>query len=129
MLATSKAFSSFSVNDLPKAKKFYEDILGLETKDDPMGVMEVHLEGGKFIMVSPKPNHEPATYTVLNFLVPDIDKTVDGLIAKGVVFEQYHNEYMQTDEKGIVRGGGEKGPNIAWFKDPAGNIFGVIEEK
>ena len=126
MFKHTKAFSSFSVNDLKKAKEFYQDILGLETKDDPMGVFELHVSGGSNIMVYPKPNHEPATYTILNFPVDDIEKSVDGLILKGVVFEQYGGE-IKTDEKGICRD--PRGPKIAWFKDPAGNIFSVLEQK
>jgi predicted enzyme related to lactoylglutathione lyase len=129
MFKESRAFSSFSVNDLQEAKKFYGETLGIETADNPMGVLELKVVGTDQVMVYPKPNHEPATFTVLNFLVPDIDETVDALIKKGIVFEQYDSEYMKTDEKGIVRGGGDKGPNIAWFKDPAGNIISVIEEK
>jgi catechol 2,3-dioxygenase-like lactoylglutathione lyase family enzyme len=125
MFRDSNAFSSFSVNDLEKAKKFYSEVLGLEVSDNPMGIIEVHVSGSANIMVYPKPNHEPATFTVLNFPVPDLEKAVDALIAKGIVFEQYDSEYMKTDAKGIVRGNGQ-GPDIAWFKDPAGNILSVI---
>ena len=126
MFKHTKAFSSFSVNDLKKAKEFYQDILGLETKDDPMGVFELHISGNNNMMVYPKPNHEPATYTILNFPVNDIEKAVDDLISKGIVFEQYGGE-IKTDEKGICRD--PRGPKIAWFKDPAGNIFSVLEQK
>jgi predicted enzyme related to lactoylglutathione lyase len=129
MLKDSRAFSSFSVDDLQKAKKFYSETLGIETADNPMGVLELKVTGTDKVMLYPKPNHEAATFTVLNFLVPDIDDTVDALIKKGIIFEQYDSEYMKTDEKGIMRGGGDKGPNIAWFKDPAGNILSVIEDK
>jgi predicted enzyme related to lactoylglutathione lyase len=125
MLKESRAFSSFSVDDLQKAKKFYVELLGIETADNPMGVLELKVIGTDQVMLYPKPNHEPATFTVLNFLVPDIDETVDALIKKGIIFEQYGCP-IATDEKGIVRGGGDKGPNIAWFKDPAGNILSVI---
>jgi catechol 2,3-dioxygenase-like lactoylglutathione lyase family enzyme len=128
MFKDSKAFSSFSVNDLQAAKQFYSEVLGLEVTDSPMGLIELHIAGSNNIMVYPKPNHEPATFTVLNFMAPDIDAAVDALIVKGIVFEQYDEEYMKTDKKGIVRGDG-KGPNIAWFKDPAGNILSVIEDK
>ncbi|MCC8426532.1 VOC family protein [Mucilaginibacter sp. UR6-11] len=128
MFKDSKAFSSFSVNDLQAAKKFYTEVLGLEVSDNPMGIIELHITGSNNIMVYPKPNHEPATFTVLNFLAPDIDNAVDALIVKGIVFEQYDQEYMKTDKKGIVRANGQ-GPNIAWFKDPAGNILSVIEDK
>lgn len=127
MFKDSKAFSSFSANDLQAAKKFYTEILGLGVSDNPMGVVELHIAGSSNIMIYPKPNHEPATYTVLNFLTPNIDEAVDALIAKGVIFEQYKGEHMNTDDKGIVRGNG-RGPNIAWFKDPAGNILSLIEE-
>lgn len=125
MFKDSNAFSSFSVNDLEKAKKFYGEILGLTISDNPMGVAELQTSGNNHIMIYPKPNHEPATFTVLNFPVTDLEEAVDALIAKGVVFEQYNSEYMKTDEKGIVRGNG-RGPDIAWFKDPAGNILSVI---
>lgn len=127
MLKNSKAFSGFSVNDIPKAKKFYSEILGLEVKDNPMGLIELHIDGGNPIIIYPKPNHVAATFTILNFPVKNIDEAVDELINKGITFEQYE-EPIKTDEKGICRSGG-KGPNIAWFKDPAGNILSVIEEK
>ncbi len=127
MFKHTKAFSSFSVTDLQKAKKFYTDVLGLEVSDNPMGIIEVRIEGSNNLMIYPKPNHTPATFTVLNFPVKNIDEAVDSLTKKGVVFEQYTGE-MKTDEKGIVRGGGNKGPNIAWFKDPAGNIISVLEQ-
>ncbi len=125
MFKDSKAFSSFSVNDLQAAKKFYTEVLGLEVSDNPMGIIEIHVSGSANVMVYPKPNHEAATFTVLNFPVEDLEKAVDALIAKGIVFEQYDSEYMKTDKKGIVRGDGH-GPDIAWFKDPAGNILSVL---
>jgi len=123
----SKAFSGFSVNDMQKAKEFYSGILGLEVKDNPMGLIELNLEGGNRIIIYPKPNHVPATFTILNFPVKNIDEAVDELIDKEIKFEQYEGP-IKTDEKGICRSGG-KGPNIAWFKDPAGNILSLIEEK
>lgn len=126
MLTKSKAFSSFSVNDLKEAKDFYQRVLGLEVIDNPMGLIELKPEGGNTILVYPKGDHAPATFTVLNFPVDNIDETVNELTGRGVLFEQYGGE-IQTDEKGISRGNG--GPNIAWFKDPAGNIFSVIEQK
>ncbi|MDB5031107.1 VOC family protein [Mucilaginibacter sp.] len=126
MFKNTKAFSSFSVDDLQKAKKFYAEVLGIEVVDNPMGLIDLHIPGSNNIMVYPKPNHEPATYTVLNFPVPNIDGAVDELIKKGVAFEQYDGQ-LKTDEKGIARSDGH-GPNIAWFKDPAGNILSVIEE-
>ncbi len=125
MLSKSSAFSSFSVNDLQKAKAFYEEVLGLKVQDNPMGLIELELPGGNKIMVYPKPDHVPATFTVLNFLVKNMDEKVDELTAKGVIFEQYSGQ-IQTDEKGISRGNG--GPTIAWFKDLSGNIFSLIEE-
>ena len=127
MLKHSKAFSGFSVNDIQKAKEFYSGILGLEVKDNPMGLLELNLEGGNHIIIYPKPNHASATFTILNFPVKNIDEAVEGLIKKGIRFEQYEGQ-IKTDEKGICRSGG-KGPNIAWFKDPAGNILSLIEEK
>lgn len=128
MFKDSHAFSSFSVNDLQAAKKFYSEVLGLNVSDNPMGVIELHIKGSSNIMVYPKPDHQPATFTILNILVPNLEYAVDALIVKEVTFEQYHNEYFNTDEKGIVRGNGH-GPDIAWFKDPAGNILSLIEEQ
>ena len=125
MLKHSKAFSGFSVDDLQKAKKFYTEILGIEVKDNPMGLIELHIEGSNRIIIYPKPNHEPATFTILNFPVDNIDNAVDELISKGIKFEQYEVE-LKTDAKGISRN--PQGPKIAWFKDPAGNILSVIEE-
>ena len=121
MLETNKAFSSFSVNDLQKAKQFYGQTLGLKVKESPEG-LELQ-PGQQSIFIYPKPNHEPATFTVLNFQVNDIDATVDDLKQKGVSFEQYEGD-IKTDKKGIHRDGG---PTIAWFKDPAGNILSVLE--
>ena len=121
MLETNKAFSSFSVNDLQKAKQFYGQTLGLNIKESAEG-LELH-PGQQSIFIYPKPNHEPASFTVLNFQVNDIDAAVDELKQKGVSFERYEGE-LKTDEKGIHRDGG---PTIAWFKDPAGNILSVLE--
>ncbi|MEP6684626.1 MAG: VOC family protein [Parafilimonas sp.] len=126
MLENSKAFSSFSVNDLQKAKEFYTNKLGLKVIDNPMGLIELEIIGSSNIMIYPKPNHEPATFTILNFPVDDIEKTVDALTAKGIVFEQYSGQ-LQTDSKGISRN--PQGPMIAWFKDAAGNIISVIQNK
>jgi len=125
MFKNSKAFSSYSVDDLVAAKSFYQEILGLDVEEDGMGFLSIHLTGGGEVILYPKPNHLPATFTVLNFPVDDIDKAVDELILKGVTFEQYSGE-IKTDEKGICREGG--GPLIAWFKDPAGNILSVLQE-
>ncbi|MDR7129490.1 catechol 2,3-dioxygenase-like lactoylglutathione lyase family enzyme [Algoriphagus sp. 4150] len=125
MLQNADVFSSYSVDDIPKAKSFYQDTLGLHVAEDEMGFISLHLSGGGNVVIYPKPNHTPATFTVLNFSVDDIDRTVDELIMKGVKFEQYPDP-IQTDEKGICRKGG--GPLIAWFKDPAGNILSVLQE-
>jgi predicted enzyme related to lactoylglutathione lyase len=125
MFKHTKAFSSFSVNDISQSKAFYENILGIETKDTPMGVLELVI-GSNNIMLYPKPNHEPATFTVLNFPVDDVEKAVDELTAKGVAFEQYEGQ-IKTDAKGICRD--PHGPLIAWFKDPAGNILSVLQGK
>jgi len=127
MLTKSKVFSSYSVDDIQQAKDFYGNILGLNVQDDPMGILQVLFDNDLMLMLYPKPDHHAATFTVLNFNVPDIEATVDELIAKGIQFEQYDSEYIQTDKKGISRGA--KGPNIAWFKDPAGNILSILQSK
>jgi len=124
MFKDTKAFSGFSVNDLQKAKEFYNNTLGIEISEGIMGILTLHLSGGGKVIIYPKPNHEPATFTVLNFPVSDVEKTVDELIGKGITFEQYDGE-IKTNEKGIAKG--DKGPTIAWFKDPAGNIISVLE--
>ena len=126
-LKDSKAFSGFSVDDLKKAKDFYANVLGLEMVDNPMGHLELHIKGGSRILIYPKPNHEPATFTVLNFPIENIDQAVEELTSRGVRFEQYEGQ-IKTDEKGIFKSPG-KGPSIAWFKDPAGNILSVLEDK
>ena len=125
MLKHSKAFSGFSVDDLQAAKQFYSEVLGLAVKDNPMGIIEVEISGSSNLLIYPKPNHEPATFTVLNFPVPNIEDAVRELQSKGVQFEIYDEPYLKTDENGISRGNG--GPSIAWFKDPAGNILSVLE--
>jgi len=125
MFKNTKAVSGLSVNDLQKAKDFYGKTLGLDITEGSMGIITLHLSGGGEVFVYPKPNHEPATFTVLNFIVDGIEKTVDELIAKGITFEQYEGQ-LKTNEKGIMRGDGH-GPDIAWFKDPAGNILSVIQ--
>lgn len=124
MLQHSKAFSGFSVNDIQKAKTFYQDTLGLNVSE-PMEQLTLDFSNGNHVFIYEKNNHVAATFTVLNFPVDNIEKAVDELSAKGIKFEQYEGE-MQTDEKGIFRGGG---PLIAWFKDPAGNILSVLEEE
>jgi predicted enzyme related to lactoylglutathione lyase len=127
MFKDTKALSGFSVNDIQKAKEFYHDTLGIEVSESEMGIITLHISGGGQIIIYPKPNHEPASFTILNFPVADMDKTVDELIKLGVTFEQYDFGEMKTDEKGIMRGNG-RGPDIAWFKDPAGNILSVLKE-
>ncbi|MEK7572142.1 MAG: VOC family protein [Patescibacteria group bacterium] len=128
MFHDTKAFSGFSVNDIHKAKAFYEKILAIELVEIPQG-LELHISGSTPIFVYPKPNHVPATFTILNFPVDNIDQTVDELIKLGVQFEHYDGE-MKTDEKGILRGlSVGMGPDIAWFKDPAGNILSVLQDK
>jgi predicted enzyme related to lactoylglutathione lyase len=122
MFKNTKAFSSFSVNDVQKAKKFYSEVLGLETSER-MGLLVLHpSDSSNEVIVYPKPDHVPATFTVLNFKVNNVDETVDELIKRGVKFEKYE-EPIKTDAKGIMRG---NGPTIAWFKDPAGNILSVV---
>ncbi|MGH7477731.1 MAG: VOC family protein [Longimicrobiales bacterium] len=126
MLADSKSFSSFSVNDVAPAKEFYGRTLGLEVSESD-GFLTLHLAGGATVVVYPKRNHKPATYTVLNFPVDDVDAAVDELNRRGVRFEIYSEPELRTDEHGIFRG--EQGPTIAWFKDPAGNILSVLERE
>ena len=126
MLAESKAFSGFAVGDLEEARRFYGETLGLPTTvlDEQNGLMTLHLAGGRDTLVYRKPDFAPATYTILNFPVGDVEQAVDELAARGVRFERY--EGFDQDEKGISRGGG---PAIAWFKDPAGNILSVLEQE
>ena len=127
MLENSKAFASFSVDDVEKAKKFYSQILGLEvTQDNDMGgVLTIHIDGGIPVLVYPKPDHTPATFTVLNCPVSNIDQAVAKLKSLGVSFLSYDSKDLKTDENDISRGNG--GPNIAWFTDPSGNILSVLE--
>lgn len=125
MFKNTKAFSSFSVNDIQKAKEFYSQIVGLEVSDEMKGLLNLHIKDGNNIMIYSKPNHLPASFTVLNFPVNDVEKAVDELTGKGVKFEIYNEPNLKTDEKGIAQGGG--GPRIAWFKIPAGNILSVLE--
>ncbi|MBX5330440.1 VOC family protein [Rhodococcus fascians] len=115
-------FSGFAVDDLPAARTFYADTLGLEVTENEMGMLELRL-GAATVLIYPRPGHVPAQYTILNFPVTDIEAAVDALIAKGVVFQQYPD--MGTDEKGIFRHGG---PLIAWFTDPAGNVLSVLQD-
>jgi catechol 2,3-dioxygenase-like lactoylglutathione lyase family enzyme len=123
MFKNTKAFSSFSVDDLAAAKRFYGETLGLEVSETH-GNLELHLAGGYKIFVYPKPNHVPATFTVLNFLVDDVEQAVGELTKRGVRFEIYKEGPVKTDDRGISADG--EGPTIAWFKDPAGNILSVV---
>ena len=125
MLENSKAFSGFSVNDAQKAKEFYGQTLGLEVSESN-GLLKLHLAGGTTVLIYPKPSHAPATFTILNFPVDSVDKAVDELATRGVRFELYSDPGFKTDERGVFRG---NGPVIAWFKDPAGNILSVLEQK
>ena len=125
MFKDTKAFSGYSVDDTAKAKAFYSDILDIKAKEGEMGILELHINSNNPIILYPKPNHKPATFTVLNFPVSDVEKTVQQLKDKGVFFETYDFENLKTDPDNIFRGGG---PKIAWFKDPAGNILSVLEE-
>jgi predicted enzyme related to lactoylglutathione lyase len=117
-------FSSFSVTDVPAAKKFYGETLGLDVKDGAMGFLEIDVPGGGHVTCYPKPDHQPATFTVLNLIVPNIDEAVDELNGKGVTMEQYDFGETKTDARGVMR---DEGPPIAWFKDPSGNVISVIE--
>lgn len=125
MLKDTKAFSSFSVNDIDKAQDFYSSTLGLDVKKEDMGVLSVHAGGGT-VIIYPKPDHKAATFTVLNFPVSNIDEVVGTLKSKGVTFEQYDQPQIKTDADGIAR---QPNGKMAWFKDPAGNVIGVMEEK
>jgi len=124
MFRGSQPFSSFSVNDLNKAKAFYGKTLGLKISESPEG-LQLNLADGFNVFLYPKPNHTPATFTVLNFAVDDIDEAVDELNSLGIRLEKYDQSDIRTDAKGVMRG---NGPQIAWFKDPAGNILSVVEE-
>jgi catechol 2,3-dioxygenase-like lactoylglutathione lyase family enzyme len=115
----TKAFSGFSVDDVPRARRFYGETLGLRVTEE-YGMLTLHIAGDRDILVYPKPDHVPASFTILNFPVDDIDATVDQLAARGITFEQY----ATTDAKGVMR---DQGPPIAWFKDPAGNILSVLQ--
>jgi catechol 2,3-dioxygenase-like lactoylglutathione lyase family enzyme len=123
MFKDTKAFSGFAVDDLEQARRFYGDTLGIETSDGPeMALLTLHVAGGRDIIVYEKPDFVPATYTILNFPVDDVGQAVDELTARGVRFERYDG--FDQDDKGVARG---QGPDIAWFKDPAGNILSVLK--
>src|SRR2546421_375245 len=123
MFADTRAFSGFAVDDVSKAREFYSETLGLRTSEEN-GLLTLHLAGDRDTLVYPKPGHTPASYTILNFPVEDVDMAVDELTARGVELERY--EGFEQDEKGIFRGGG---PYIAWFKDPAGNVLSVLQAR
>jgi len=126
MLKVKAAFSGFSVDDLAKSNEFYTKILGLKVDDEGMG-LRLHLPDGGTVFIYPKHDHQPATFTILNFVVENIDEAVDELKSRGVSFERY--EGSPQDEKGILRGRSQQmGPDIAWFKDPAGNILSVLQD-
>lgn len=122
MLSHSRAFSGFSTDDVEAARAFYADTLGLDASVDDMGILSLNLSGGQRVIVYPKDDHQPATYTVLNFEVADIDAAVDQLVAAGITLERY--EGTPQDDRGVMR---EWGPPIAWFTDPAGNVLSVIQ--
>jgi catechol 2,3-dioxygenase-like lactoylglutathione lyase family enzyme len=124
MFKDTKAFSGFSVDDIPAAQRFYGETLGLEVSEDN-GMLTLHVAGDTDILVYPKGDqHEPASFTIVNFPVDDIDAAVAALAEKGVKFERYEGTDLETDENGVFRGGG---PPIAWFKDPAGNVLSVLQ--
>ncbi|WP_436759669.1 VOC family protein [Streptosporangium sp. V21-05] len=122
MFRQTRAFSGFAVDDVETARGFYAETLGLEVSERN-GMLTLHLAGGGNVLVYPKPGHVPASYTILNFPVDDIDAAVDGLVGRGVVFERYDG--LPQDDRGVMR---EGGPFIAWFKDPAGNVLSVLQE-
>ena len=124
MFTNTKAFSGFSADDIPKAKQFYGETLGIDV-DEQHGMLTLNIAGDRPTLVYPKDDHEPATFTILNFPVDDIEAAVDALADRGIEFERYEGTGLETDEKGIFRGGG---PLIAWFKDPAGNVLSVIQD-
>jgi predicted enzyme related to lactoylglutathione lyase len=123
MFHDTKAFSGFSVDDVPRAQQFYGDTLELETSEEH-GILTIHLAGGGEVIAYPKDDHEPATFTILNFPVDDIEAAVDALSERGIDFLRYEEMAADFDERGIFRGGG---PPIAWFNDPAGNVLSVIK--
>jgi catechol 2,3-dioxygenase-like lactoylglutathione lyase family enzyme len=122
MIDMSRAFSGFSVDDVPVARRFYEGTLGMTVKEEH-GMLRLTVANGAQVLVYPKPNHQPATFTILNLPVPDVEAAVDELAGRGVEFVRYDG--FEQDDKGVFRGGG---PLIAWFTDPAGNVLSVIEE-
>jgi catechol 2,3-dioxygenase-like lactoylglutathione lyase family enzyme len=129
MVNTLDVFSGFSVNDIDAARAFYGDTLGLAIADGPMGNLDLTLPGGGHVFIYPKPDHEPASFTILNLVVADIDQAVGELNGKGVQTAIYDDPDLPTDEKGILRGRqAQRGPDIAWFRDPAGNVLSVLQD-
>jgi catechol 2,3-dioxygenase-like lactoylglutathione lyase family enzyme len=124
MFKDTKAFSGFAVDDLDRAREFYGETLGLEVTATGDQFLTLHVAGDRDIFVYPKPDHEPASFTILNFPVDDVEATVDALAERGVSFERYEGTELETDEKGVFRG---DGPLIAWFRDPAGNVLSVLD--
>jgi catechol 2,3-dioxygenase-like lactoylglutathione lyase family enzyme len=128
MVTPLDVFSGFSVSDIPAAKAFYRETLGLDVSDGPMGNLDLQLPAGGHVFIYPKEDHEPASFTILNLVVDDIDAAVDELNAKGVKTAIYEDPNLPTDEKGILRGkAANQGPDIAWFRDPAGNVLSVLQ--
>ncbi|MER5175445.1 MAG: VOC family protein [Candidatus Nitrosocosmicus sp.] len=127
MFKDTKAFSSFSVDDLQKAKEFYGHTLGLKVSESYGGrLLEIHIDGGGSILIYPKTNHIPTTFTILNFPVKNLEQVIDGLTKRGVRFEIYNDGNIKTDERGISLS--DEGPKVSWFKDPAGNMLSVLQE-
>jgi catechol 2,3-dioxygenase-like lactoylglutathione lyase family enzyme len=124
MLEASKAFSGIAVRDIDRSRHFFGEVLGLQVDDGEMGMLVLRLPGGHPVLLYPKADHQPATYTVLNFPVDDVAAVVSALTQRGVAFEHYEGTQVQTDDDGVFRGGG---PLIAWFTDPSGNVMSVIE--
>lgn len=125
MFTPDRAFSGFAVTDVDAAKKFYGDTLGIPAKIGEMGILELTLGSGATVIVYPKPDHEPAGFTIMNFGVDDVEAAVDDLNSRGIVTKIYDNPELPTDDKGIMRG---NGPDIAWFRDPSGNVLSVLAE-
>ncbi|MFK4761162.1 VOC family protein [Microbacterium sp. ZW T5_45] len=123
---TTHAFSGFSVDDIDAARTFYGETLGFEVSTNPMGFLDIRLPQGGSVLVYAKPNHTSASFTILNFPVDDVEAAVDDLNARGVVTKIYTDPDFGTDEKGIAHGGPDRGPDIAWFTDPAGNVLSVL---
>jgi len=128
MFHHAKPFSGFSVNNLDQARRFYHDTLGVEIDDTPMGMLQLKIDEDTKVFVYEKRDHAPATFTILNFPVDNIEQAVDELTDKGVRFESYNEGDIKTNEKGIARPAGRWRPKIAWFKDPAGNILSILED-